>query len=29
VHVVMNPNAGLMGAAEEAKRMLVDARGQE
>ena len=29
VHVVMNPTAGLMGAAEEAKRMLVVGPGQE
>jgi glucokinase len=29
VHVVMNSNAGLMGATEEAKRMLFAAHGQE
>ncbi|PTR17283.1 glucokinase [Nitrosospira sp. Nsp2] len=29
VHVVMNPTAGLMGAAEEAKRMLVAGPGRE
>jgi glucokinase len=29
VHVVMNSSAGLMGATEEAKRMLFAAHGQE